>query len=159
MITECFCCKEIHELGDCPQFRAMQVDERVKIIAENKLCYRCLRQGHTSSGSLNEVCQRENCSRRHHTFVHSTPRVFTNGPAVEKPVKTDNSKVMAVMRVPTDGTENKFCGTTRMPNTFTLLIVVPVILRSKCREIRTYALLDSASEVTLVAYRQRWQEC
>ena len=43
----CAVCKEERELLYCNYYKAMPVDERIKVANKNKLCLNCLKPGHT----------------------------------------------------------------------------------------------------------------
>ena len=59
-----------HFIGDCKSFLALNPDEKIKVVKENKLFYSCLRTGHRSSQCrLRNQCP-EGCERYHHETLH-----------------------------------------------------------------------------------------
>ena len=51
---QCYVCKEMHYVDQCPGFKAMTTKERWEIVKEQKACFSCLKQskGHTVSNCM-----------------------------------------------------------------------------------------------------------
>lgn len=64
----CGSCGANHFLGSCMQFRAKSLEEKVKIIKRDSLCYNCLRPGHNAQQCRSRGCMK--CDRKHHTTIH-----------------------------------------------------------------------------------------
>ena len=149
-------CKETHELVNCNKFKSANGHDKVKIIQELKLCFRCLKKGHRSSDCWARVkCNHENCGRRHLTLVHNLPKAPQNGPAETSETTRTQAQASPAQTTRSQpgnaqASSSNACLATQSKNTTTLLNVVPVILRAKNKEIRTHALLDSGSDSTLL---------
>ena len=59
-----------HFTSDCKSFLALNPDEKIKVVKENKLRYSCLSVGHRSSQCrLRNQCP-EGCEKYHHETLH-----------------------------------------------------------------------------------------
>ncbi len=68
-ITCMFCKKKGHTLHRCLKIREKPVEERVKFVQREKLCFGCLRIGHNSRDCTSRsVC--DLCGKRHPTCLH-----------------------------------------------------------------------------------------
>ena len=98
--TPCFVCKAVHYVDECPKFLTMSVNERWKIVKEQKACFSCLKRskGHTASN-----CQRKRecsekkqngslCKRPHHKLLHTEEEPQGNRATVT--CVQDDSKVL-----------------------------------------------------------------
>ncbi|XP_068221361.1 uncharacterized protein [Palaemon carinicauda] len=66
---KCQLCSGHHDLEECPQFLHRSVDERREFVKDNRLCFSCLGNNHTSKGCLNRrLCK--TCNKRHPTTLH-----------------------------------------------------------------------------------------
>lgn len=63
-------CKGDHNLTNCPQFLALTVEARIKLLPTYKLCYNCFRTGHFANMCKKPGCRV--CKRRHNTLIHMT---------------------------------------------------------------------------------------
>lgn len=78
----CGSCGANHFIGSCSQYRAKALDEKIKIIKRDSLCYNCLRSGHNAQQCTSRGCMK--CERKHHTSIHrerqstSTPEYDRN---------------------------------------------------------------------------------
>lgn len=68
---QCTCCgKGKHTLPLCNKFKRFSKDARSKWAREHRLCFRCLAEGHWAPKCKSSiVCSQ--CSRKHHTLVHT----------------------------------------------------------------------------------------
>ena len=53
-LTKCRICKESHGLWTCENFKKMSVNDRWNIAKEQKLCFRCLSDGHRGGSMFQE---------------------------------------------------------------------------------------------------------
>ena len=69
-VTKCPCCaKNNHELNECIFFNKKSMSEKEDFIKKNKLCFACLKTGHSSRGCNNRMkCKK--CSKLHPTSLH-----------------------------------------------------------------------------------------
>ena len=66
---ECWYCQGSHIIDKCESLRNKNHEEKITIIKELRLCFRCLRKGHVSKECRNRrTC--ETCNGIHHTFLH-----------------------------------------------------------------------------------------
>ena len=67
--TPCIRCQGKHTLSRCDAFKAMSVKDRISFVKQKKLCFNCLKQGHTA-----ESCTSTNtclvCKAKHSAFLH-----------------------------------------------------------------------------------------
>jgi hypothetical protein len=69
-----FCEDTRHDLETCKKFEKLTVDERVKVIKEKRLCFRCFKGNHQSKQCQSHVVCKM-CDKRHPTLLHhDTPR-------------------------------------------------------------------------------------
>uniref|UniRef100_A0A5S6QAV2 CCHC-type domain-containing protein n=1 Tax=Trichuris muris TaxID=70415 RepID=A0A5S6QAV2_TRIMR len=123
----------------------MSVQSRIEEVFRNGLCLRCLRKGHRLSDcSKAQRCAEEGCKAYHHRLLHGTPRLFGIANRKRKP---DNPS-----RANTDQV-NVGLATSHRTDTAIVCAVVPVIVHGNGRSVRSFALLDSGSEVSLLSER------
>lgn len=65
----CLACNGNHPLYSCQMFLDYSVQDRLKLVRDNKLCENCFRVGHTSSGCRNGPCRK--CERKHNSLIHT----------------------------------------------------------------------------------------
>ena len=115
------CNDESHALQKCPQFLSDTIENRWNVATAKKLCFSCLRTGHqTANCTIRRACGVGGCTEPHNTLLH---RSKTTIPA------------------PTN-----FCGNSKD----VLLRVMPVNLTGPNGTVKTYALLDDGSTVTML---------
>ncbi|XP_057379661.1 uncharacterized protein LOC130701900 [Daphnia carinata] len=127
-----------HPLSQCRQFRQLTVEKRAAIVKDFKACFRCLERDHLSHDcKRRERCSTANCEGFHHPLMHGAPKVYP-----PKRSETRQSDAVGVT----------FTGSTASNSTSrrTLLPIVPVILKANGMETRTFALLDSGSEISVL---------
>ncbi|XP_030849736.1 uncharacterized protein LOC115927700 [Strongylocentrotus purpuratus] len=132
----CVICKESHSLFGCDKFKRMQLDDRLKLVKENRLCFNCLEKGHMSRYcKLKRVCSVYGCNRKHTKFLHQ-----------QKPEQPQQAQEEAVSPSP-EKIESHVTGAGNMK---VLLPIVPVWVYAAGSNIgvETLALLDSGSTST-----------
>lgn len=113
-----------HGLGDCDAFKVASLETRWAIVKQQKRCYNCLQRRHVvHTCPKAQQCRVTGCGLKHHPLLHFQ-------------VNQQAEEVVAVARV----------GVTR-----TLFRVVPVIVSSGNKSVSTYAVMDTASSVTMIA--------
>ena len=119
----CPICGQAHTIERCEKLKGMNVDQRAQAAKEKNLCFCCL----SSSEHISRWCNRkkrcglDNCEKRHHPLIHGAKPVFVGSATVE-------------------------CCSTNV-----LLQIVPLLIRTPHNHtVKTYALLDSGSQATLI---------
>ena len=73
----CFVCKDNHPLWRCRVFLDKTPTNRAKVVAENKLCFSCLKGNHFFRQCPQpRKCNKDGCNSSHNTLLHSAERVF-----------------------------------------------------------------------------------
>ncbi|KAK6186774.1 hypothetical protein SNE40_006050 [Patella caerulea] len=128
----CCLCSEAHYLYRCQLFKDKSVSERMQLIKDKGYCCNCLKPGHKLDDCFSDMrCQHSNCGLKHHTMLHQESTVKTNTSVMAK-----NNKLLS----------DKFQSNKKVY----FQLVEIIISGSNSRHIKTYGLLDSASEVTLI---------
>lgn len=99
--NQCYACKEIHYVDQCPRFKAMTPNERWKVVKEQKACFSCLKRSknHTASNCMRKKeCLERNsdgstCKKYHHKLLHET----TTSPNVVGFVQDNSEAVLPVI--------------------------------------------------------------
>ncbi|XP_045213227.2 uncharacterized protein LOC123564038 [Mercenaria mercenaria] len=124
----CVYCKEAHKLMHCEKFRLIELGEKIKVIRKHKMCENCLNFKHLAKFCRKgSCCEIKGCNEKHHTMLHSTLNQ-------DESQKSGNSNCCAT----NDPRKNKVS-----------LRIVPVIIENGPVHVKTYALLDEGSDVTL----------
>lgn len=76
----CICKKDNHHIYSCNEFLKLDVNNRIKIAKQNKLCLNCLKFNHTSLDCWGSNCKK--CNKKHNTLLHlnSGEQTRTNEP-------------------------------------------------------------------------------
>ena len=73
----CNVCKDNHPLWRCRVFLDKTPTDRAKIVAENKLCFSCLKGNHSFRQCPQpRKCNKDGCNSSHNTLLHGAERVF-----------------------------------------------------------------------------------
>ena len=75
-IPSCRFCKANHGSLNCPEFNGKSVNERWKLVQENRFCFNCLKptnSKHFSKICCHPKCSVVNCGQRHHKLLHNQP--------------------------------------------------------------------------------------
>ena len=123
----CFICEKEHYTNQCDKFKAMSVEERITAITEKRLCFKCLKAGHSSRFCRSRFGCKE-CRRNHHTMLH---KETTEKPSDKTPEKPNVTAMCA------------------MNNNSVLFSIVAVIVRANGKELKTRAVLDQCSSLSL----------
>ncbi|XP_038117303.1 uncharacterized protein LOC119769345 [Culex quinquefasciatus] len=132
-----------HEETAVGEKKKMDLQCKRDLVAQEKLCYNCLRSSHIAkSCSSKSVCRNADCKQRHHTLLcpKSTVRQVVNESATEEN-STIDPVVTMVAQVPADVPRKAF-------------ILPTAIIRIRGvdgRLIQARALVDSGSEASLIS--------
>ena len=162
-IPACIKCGDSHSLFGCNDFKSMRVPERIKFVADNRLCFNCLKPGHFSSDCrLARTCSVPGCNRKHTKFLHQPTYLADNTtrPSEVLPATSAAISVSEPDAVPTEARS----GYTELSHAENFgatgagvgckgriaLPIVPVTVRAPGSDqcIQTYALLDNGSTNT-----------
>lgn len=139
----CPVCKdETHGIATCPTFASRTMEDKKAFIHENRLCFGCLRKGHTTKD-----CKRRHtcstCSRRHPTCLHEEWR--------QRPVETKNDSASADTST-SEEVHNvvSYASTQHAPATSSIVPVLVSSVQEPQKEVLTYALLDTQSDSTFI---------
>ena len=127
-----FCDIAGHSIERCFKFKKLTVSERVEAARKQHLCFRCLKKGHGSK-NCDKTCSK--CQRRHHILLHDSSR--------------ETEKTASEGEKATTAKEATTASTTKFKSSSSFG-VFPVRFVGDSKEVRTFALLDSGSNVTLV---------
>ena len=144
------CLYDIHELAFCPKFKSLNVKQRYSVVRKSGTCYHCLQRGHsigTCPNDKGKTCGVNDCPKYEHRLLHADKTVegvclaewntFVNGDLdwSEEEAKKFHSSCHYLAR----------------PGANSLLSIVCNIGNRKGRKsLKTVALLDSCSSITLI---------
>ena len=154
----CANCEGKHQISFCHKFKTMSVNDRSDVVLKKRLCYRCLNKGHFGADcKKKDRCKVDGCKSKHHPLMHGAPKLFpaTQGQPTDKETDTKTPSSGADKDKGSEHESNekrKFSGSTSYSsaNSGTLLPIVPVEVRYANQAIKTFALLDIGSQVTMV---------
>ena len=96
--SRCIVCKGNHRQSECRVFKEQTPTQRAKLVAENILCFSCLRDKHAFRlCPQSRKCQAEGCNSSHNTLLHGADRIFpakqsTNPNTIHSSGNTGQSK-------------------------------------------------------------------
>ncbi|XP_064643076.1 uncharacterized protein LOC135497244 [Lineus longissimus] len=126
-VSVCPLCNDNHHLYRCFKFVNRRPEERRKIVQDKKLCLNCLRSHDVSQCTPSLRCREDNCAQAHHTLLHldskSAMSASINIASNDKQVKSTRAHFQLV--------KVYACG-------------------NNGRWVPTVALMDSASEITVI---------
>ncbi|XP_030208539.1 uncharacterized protein LOC115556311 [Gadus morhua] len=133
----CILCQDNrHQLHACPKFTEMLLVERRNYVKEKKLCYGCLKFGHSAKSCRHRHCC-DNCKGKHPTALHD----YNYGKEKSSSEAATNQRAAATsLSVAGEG------------SSYTSM-VMPVWVSSKnnpTAERLVYALLDTQSDTTFI---------
>ena len=127
-IIKCLLCTGNHAIYKCATFLNMSVDKRKQFISDKGLCLNCLKSNHRTDTCFSATrCRHQNCNEKHHSLIHSN---ITNETTQSAAVHTSKRK-------------------SNQNTAYLQIVSVSVHGKNGCI-ISTYALLDSASEISMI---------
>ena len=120
--SPCSICSQRHNIEDCSTFKALNVNERAQLAKEKRLCFRCLKHPSNSDHLAKSCTLRGRCRIENCNRPHH-PLIHGAAPV--------------------------FVGTSSV-ETSVLLQIVPVNIQTPKGAVKTYALLDSGSQASLI---------
>ncbi|CAL8114202.1 unnamed protein product [Orchesella dallaii] len=139
-VTCMFCGKPNHNLKDCRKFQHKPVPPRVKWVKENRLCFSCLKKGHSIINcTAKKECGIDDCKSQHHPLLHGKKR-NTDGEEEEHSGNTSNGF----------GGASSFCTSCTNDNADVFLRIAPIKIEGPKGKINTYALFDEGATCSLL---------
>ncbi|XP_056603346.1 uncharacterized protein LOC130420207 isoform X2 [Triplophysa dalaica] len=149
-----FCKKKGHTLHRCLKIREKPVEERVKFVQLEKLCFGCLRIGHNSRACTSRsVC--DLCGKHHPTCLHQDRGKKNQEQAVRiKPERPNEngghtnqqSESIEIQQA----TSNRVVQEKSSTHTSSIVPVYVSTAMEPDKEVLVYALLDSQSDTTFI---------
>ncbi|XP_065181934.1 uncharacterized protein LOC135812491 [Sycon ciliatum] len=138
-----FCKRSGHATRDCRTFAKKSVNDRWKWIRAESRCFTCLAHGHRSGNCPSKKpCGLQGCDRLHHHLLHPAKRPDDTRTSGKNPDQPNTSSQAVEGHTYLVGKCNR--------RDRVILRTVPVTIRGPSGEVRTSALLDEASTVTLM---------
>lgn len=142
----CMLCKDIsHQLCKCPDFMQRKLEYRRAYVKDNRLCYGCLKHGHSAKECRHRhTC--DSCRGRHPTCLHDD-----GYGKVE--IKEWTNREMSAQHRETEPTSAVSLNVTSQGQSENTSMIVPVWVSSDnnpSREKLVYALLDTQSDTTFI---------
>ncbi|XP_058827651.1 uncharacterized protein LOC131687579 [Topomyia yanbarensis] len=173
--AKCSCCSQQHWIVACPVFKKMSVEKRRELALEKRMCFNCLRQGHSFRNcQMRPNCRTEGCTAHHHTFLHVRPKTNdekrasqkeetkqkikeSSGHSKDNKKNQDKKEVKEIdAQAPTSSTSKEqedeavrtnIHATKRNKVYYQIL---PVTLYAQGRQLETFAFLDHGSSNSLI---------
>lgn len=162
----CCCQPSVHHLTACPKFSSLSVNDKWTFVKSNKLCFSCLMPFHiVAQCNKKRKCGIDNCIRPHNKILHKklsslNPVTVVSGKSLlssQSDSNETNPSLNSVTVVP----EESISSSNKKPdsnetnchiadNKYTLLKILPVVLKHADVRVETFALLDDASTITLI---------
>lgn len=90
--AKCDFCGKNHLNFSCPDFKSLNVQERLAKVRERNVCFNCLKRGHRGKDCPSEkTCNK--CKRRHHTLLHAEERAKIVTESKDTTSKQEESQV------------------------------------------------------------------
>ncbi|KAJ8375844.1 hypothetical protein SKAU_G00064240 [Synaphobranchus kaupii] len=156
-IPSCVFCKRTgHVLAKCRSFSEETVQDRVKFVQAEKLCFGCLQTGHFSK-ECDDKSTCEQCQRRHPTCLHDDrfkerqrlrpPRGEDNSQKFERSLrKADDDEIAATETA----NSNRVIQEGLSTQTSSVVPVWVSSIKQPDQEVLVYALLDTQSDTTFI---------
>ena len=146
----CILCKRTgHDLAKCRKFAEKTVQDRVKFVQVEKLCFGCLETGHRSNVCENKsTC--ETCQKKHPTCLHndnfkeqqrSRPPRGDNSNDEADATEVDATALATATRIIQEGVNTR---------TSSIIPVWVSSMKEPDQEVLVYALLDTQSDTTFI---------
>ena len=144
--SRCWFCDDCgHVLHNCPKFKELTLNEKLRFVKRKQLCYKCLSSRHrTSACKVIKTCTVPGCTGTYHnTLLHKFKPAEGLAQLQVEPLSTGDKHSPA--RVPeTNSSETSVVACSHISDGV-YLCVVPVKVHCKGKTVRTYAFLDQGS--------------
>jgi hypothetical protein len=152
LVSPCMFCHGNHALECCETLQNKQFYERIDILKNNRLCYACLKVGHSRQEcKFRAKCHI--CNGRHPTVLHVDGRIPSRVVISQSlPTVSDQASQHPGSRMNTHLDSNSFhpnaCSVTGAGETTMAIIPVKIYSRGKLNTVMTYAFLDPGSNLS-----------
>ena len=138
----CIVCKDNHPLWRCRVFLDKTPTDRAKIVAENKLCFSCLKGNHSFRQCPQpRQCNKDGCNSSHNTLINGAEKIFqpktTQNPSSHQATGSRSSKTS----VNKAGESSGVCSVSDVKG---LLQITEVEVHTSTNSAKVLALCDSA---------------
>ena len=134
----CVHCKQNHRLIDCSEFKLLDYEGKIDIIRKHGMCMNCLNFKHFAKFCRKgSCCDVSGCTRKHHTMLHRELQVSAPSNETFGQSNCCNAEVNSGQLQVNSG-HSKVC-----------LRIVPIVVMNESVRVKTYAILDNGSDVTL----------
>ncbi|XP_057694568.1 uncharacterized protein LOC130917316 isoform X2 [Corythoichthys intestinalis] len=150
-ITCLFCKKPGHTIHKCRKILEKSVEERVKFVQSEKLCFGCLKSGHNSKNCTSRsVCDK--CQKPHPTCLHQDreKRDKEQRPKNDQVRSTSNQETVSEEQESTQVTSNRVVQQRSQGCTSSVIPVYVSTVDEPKNERLVYALLDTQSDTTFI---------
>lgn len=148
-VTCLFCKKMGHSLHKCHKFIEKPINERVKFIQSEKLCFGCLKIGHQSKNcSKRMVCN--TCSKHHPTCLHEDRLNKETKKEEPKEQREIKQQVTQPQDITNESTSNRVAHESNNTQTSAIVPVYVSTLSDPSKEVLVYALLDTQSDSSFI---------
>lgn len=154
-----FCKKAGHSIHKCRKFIEEPVEDRVKHIKSEKLCFGCLKPGHLSKNCTKRMTC-DTCSKRHPTCLHADRLKKDHEPQKEQESKKEHKDTTKERKPqstqPKDDITEATAHSHRVGqdgNSTQTSAIIPVYVSTPAdsnNEVMVYALLDSQSDSSFI---------
>ncbi|XP_058456808.1 uncharacterized protein LOC131434170 [Malaya genurostris] len=128
-----FCDKTNHEIANCKQFKALDIDDRWKTVKQKQLCRSCLVPHRKWPCRTKTECGINGCRIHHHKLLHSEN--FSSKADLISVAGNKNTVVHQNLH---------------RTMSFSLFRYLPVTIHGNGKQVHTYAFLDDGSNSTLL---------
>ncbi|XP_062710230.1 uncharacterized protein LOC109425711 [Aedes albopictus] len=132
-----YCDKPSHEIADCMQFKALDIDGRWKAVKLKNLCRSCLVPHRRLPCRARKECGVDGCKTFHHKLLHS----FASCPLGNTEVAEASQSTVDPKTVVHHNLHSSM--------TYSLFRYIPVTIHGNGQQVKTYAFLDDGSSSTL----------
>lgn len=132
---KCVICNQQHFVYECPKFKQMNYDDRIREVNKLKLCTKCLRSGHNNYRCrLKGFCQI--CKGNHNTLIH----------------KNDIKSIVEPVEQSVNSSLNEPVTLSAITMTHTLLCTaqVEIVNELNNKMVKARALLDTGSQSSFI---------
>ena len=165
VVLKCKICNGEHNFWKCQRYKDMEGKKRAELVKKLKVCVNCFNAEHDLGNCTSRTtCFEKDCKAKHHTSLHKyiieggelltaslkdgkTTAAKGNNNEKNTPAKKDEGEGLKV-KFDVEDAKN-YCLMGSVPK-IVYLQIVPVTLHAGRKHLKTYALLDDASQATLI---------